>query len=227
MAETQPAPESNPDANHLTVTQNPPAEQSTATSHNTSSTSLASITKPPTHPSIHDEPPISNNNTEKDVDGEPTTHQLTQMSSLSRIPTSDYPKSFKLFSIVIALVLSIFLVSLDMTIVATAIPRITDDFKSLQDVGWYGAAFFLTVGAFQSTWGKAYKYFPLKTTFLVSIAIFEVGSLICAVAQNSVTLIVGRAIAGTFESPLFTLSPPPVLREGIGVQRECNGVKMV
>uniref|UniRef100_A0A0D2YHV4 Major facilitator superfamily (MFS) profile domain-containing protein n=1 Tax=Fusarium oxysporum (strain Fo5176) TaxID=660025 RepID=A0A0D2YHV4_FUSOF len=44
--------------------------------------------------------------------------------------------------------------------------------------------------------GKAYKYFRLKICFLVSIFIFEVGSLICGVAPNSVTLIVGRAIAG-------------------------------
>ena len=66
-----------------------------------------------------------------------------------------------------------------MTIVATAIPKITDEFKGLDLVGWYGSAFFLTVGAFQSTWGKGYKYFPLKTTFLISIFIFELGSLIC------------------------------------------------
>lgn len=84
----------------------------------------------------------------------------------------------------------------DMTIVATAIPRITDEFKSVDQVGWYGSAFFLTLGAFQSTWGKAYKYFPLKLSYLISIVIFEVGSLICAVANDSTTLIVGRAIAG-------------------------------
>jgi MFS transporter, DHA2 family, glioxin efflux transporter len=83
------------------------------------------------------------------------------------------------------------------TIVATAIPRITDEFKSLDNVGWYGSAFFLTVASFQSTWGKAYRYFPLKTAFLVSIAIFEIGSLICAVSKSSTTLIVGRAIAGS------------------------------
>ena len=79
---------------------------------------------------------------------------------------------------------------------ATAIPRITDEFHSLDQVGWYGSAFFLTIAAFQATWGKGYKYFPLKPTFLASIIIFELGSLICAVAQNSTTLIVGRAIAG-------------------------------
>ncbi|KAL6713737.1 hypothetical protein ACLMJK_008229 [Lecanora helva] len=115
---------------------------------------------------------------------------------LSRIDTQDYPKSFKLAFIVVALVLSIFLVALDMTIVATAIPKITDEFHSLDQVGWYGSAFFLTLGAFQSTWGKAYKFFPLKTSFLVSIGIFELGSLICAVAPSSTALIVGRAIAG-------------------------------
>jgi MFS family permease len=82
------------------------------------------------------------------------------------------------------------------TIVATAIPKITDHFDSLDDISWYGSAYFLTLGAFQSQWGKVYKYFPLKTSFLVAIFIFELGSLVCGVAQNSTTLIVGRAIAG-------------------------------
>lgn len=123
---------------------------------------------------------------------------------LSRIDTADYPHAFTLFFIIVALVLSIFLMALDLTIVATAIPRITDEFHSLDQVGWYGSAFFLTVGAFQSTWGKTYKYFPLKTTFLVAIAIFELGSLLCGVAQNSVTLIIGRAIAGKWPSWFVT-----------------------
>ncbi|KAH0042718.1 MFS general substrate transporter, partial [Aureobasidium melanogenum] len=112
------------------------------------------------------------------------------------VGASDYPKGVKLAFIVVALVLSIFLFSLDQTIVATAIPKITDEFNSIDDISWYGSAFFMTIGAFQSTWGKVYKYFPLKISFLTAIFIFELGSLICAVAQNSTTLIVGRAIAG-------------------------------
>ena len=108
----------------------------------------------------------------------------------------DYPTAFRLAMIVVALALSIFLVAIDMTIMATAIPRITDQFHSLDQVGWYGSAFFLTIASFQSTWGKIYKFFPLKGSFLISILIFEIGSLVCGVAQNSTTLIVGRAIAG-------------------------------
>jgi MFS family permease len=54
----------------------------------------------------------------------------------------------------------------------------------------------MTCGGFQSTWGKIFKYFPLKISFLVSIIVFEVGSLICAIARDPTTLVVGRAVAG-------------------------------
>ena len=64
-------------------------------------------------------------------------------------------------------------------IVTTAIPRITDEFHTLDQVGWYGSAFLLTLATFQSTWGKLYKYFSLKLVFLVSVLIFEIGSLLC------------------------------------------------
>jgi MFS family permease len=110
--------------------------------------------------------------------------------------TSDFPKPKALASIMVALFLAMFIVNLDATIIATAIPYITDDFNRIDEVAWYVAAAFLTFASFQSTWGKAFKYFPLKATFMVSLFIFEVGSIICALAQNGTTLIVGRALAG-------------------------------
>ena len=47
---------------------------------------------------------------------------------------NEYPGSLKLVSVVVALVLAVFLASLDMNIIATAIPRITDEFHSLDQV---------------------------------------------------------------------------------------------
>ena len=82
------------------------------------------------------------------------------------------------------------------TIVGTAIPKITDEFNSLDDVSWYAAAYFMTFGAAQTSAGKIYKYNNLKWSFVISMVIFEIGSLICGVAPNSNTLIAGRAIAG-------------------------------
>ncbi|KAF7538400.1 hypothetical protein G7054_g2975 [Neopestalotiopsis clavispora] len=117
----------------------------------------------------------------------------------------DYPHGFRLFVIILALVLGVLLVALDLaltcivgqyTIVATAIPKITVEFDGLQDVSWYGAAFFMTTGGFQNIWGKAFKYFPLKNVFLASMAIFELGSLLCGVAPTSTAFIIGRAVAG-------------------------------
>ncbi|KAF7933517.1 uncharacterized protein EAE98_003226 [Botrytis deweyae] len=127
-----------------------------------------------------------------------------------------YLTGWRYAAVGIAIVLSMFLASLDLTIIATAIPHITDEFHSLNDVGWYASALFLTVAAAQSLWGKAFKYFPIKTVYLISIAVFEVGSLICGVARNSTTLIVGRAItgfgvAGTFGGSykIIGVSAPP------------------
>jgi MFS transporter, DHA2 family, glioxin efflux transporter len=80
--------------------------------------------------------------------------------------------------------------------VATAIPKITEDFPGLDLVSWYSAAFFLTNGGFQSSWGKAYRYFPLKLTFLATVLVFELGSLVCAAAPSSTVFIIGRALNG-------------------------------
>jgi len=54
----------------------------------------------------------------------------------------------------------------------------------------------MTLAAFQAFWGKAYKYFSLKTVFIVCILIFETGSLVVALAPSNFALIIGRAIQG-------------------------------
>ena len=74
------------------------------------------------------------------------------------------------------------------TIVSTAIPRITHQFHSLNQVGWYGSAFFLTMTVFQATWGKVYKFFPLKTSFLVAIFVFEMGTLTCGMSLRGLEM---------------------------------------
>ncbi|KAK7697218.1 hypothetical protein SLS64_013775 [Diaporthe eres] len=123
------------------------------------------------------------------------TNDSTTTSTIHE-PEIHYPSGIILVLIVSGLLLSMFLVALDMSIIATAIPRITSEFNSMEDIGWYGSAFFLTLASFQSMWGKAYKYYSLRLVFIASIALFEVGSLVCALAPNSLALVIGRAIQG-------------------------------
>ncbi|KAI1853893.1 hypothetical protein JX265_012578 [Neoarthrinium moseri] len=83
-----------------------------------------------------------------------------------------------------------------MNIIGVAIPRITTDFQSLNDIAWYGSAYLLTITAFQPFFGNLYKYFDAKRTYLISLILFEVGSVICASARSSAVLIFGRAFLG-------------------------------
>ncbi|KAJ7226633.1 hypothetical protein B0H12DRAFT_1148950 [Mycena haematopus] len=114
----------------------------------------------------------------------------------------EYPQGLTLALITIALCLSVFLVALSKT--ATAIPKITDQFQSLDDVGWPSfsrpfrathnlARYLLTTSAFQLLFGRFYSFLSIKW----------LGSLICGVAPNSTALIVGRAIAGLGSAGIF------------------------
>ena len=126
---------------------------------------------------------------------------------------SVYPPTAQMALVMMCICLTIFLVALvcnvpnrlsvhqliqrqDRTIIATAIPKITDDFHSLNDIGWYGSAFLLTSCCFQLLLGRIYTFYTPKYVYLTIIGLFEVGSAICGAAPNSVGFILGRAIAG-------------------------------
>jgi len=76
-----------------------------------------------------------------DLDDQPTDNEgsLKEPVSTEEDDDVEYPTGAKMLAIVVALCLSIFLVALDMTIIATAIPKITDEFHGLDLVGWYGS----------------------------------------------------------------------------------------
>lgn len=107
-----------------------------------------------------------------------------------------YPPPWRRFIYVLIVILMTLLTCLDMTIIATAIPKITNEFNSINDIGWYGSAFLVCAACGCGFWGSVYRLFSFKWGLVASLTCFAVGSLICAVAQDSPTFIVGRAIAG-------------------------------
>ncbi|KAL0580750.1 MFS sugar transporter [Marasmius crinis-equi] len=131
-------------------------------------------------------------------------HSVSSTRTVAGQDEHEYPTGVKLGLITLALCLSVFLMALDNTIIATAIPKITDHFHSLDDVGWYGSAYLLTTASFQLMFGKFYTYFSIKWTYITAITIFEIGSLVCGVAPSSDALIVGRAIAGIGSAGVFS-----------------------
>ena len=64
--------------------------------------------------------------------------------------------------------------------------------------------YMLTAASLQLFFGKLYTYLSIKWVFLTAVSIFELGSLICGIAPNSMTLIMGRAVAGLGCAGLMT-----------------------
>ncbi|GKU06151.1 unnamed protein product [Fusarium langsethiae] len=129
----------------------------------------------------------------------PISHQYgdeTEPTQNITEPEIEYPEGIKLWLIMISITAVLILGSVDMNIVATAVPIITDHFHTVAHVGWYSSAFRLCVCAFQFIFGKAYKLFSVKRVFLFANAISVVGSTLSGSAGTSAMLVTGRAVSG-------------------------------
>ncbi|CRG89875.1 Putative HC-toxin efflux carrier TOXA [Talaromyces islandicus] len=116
----------------------------------------------------------------------------------------EYPGMMKRALIMLSVYFSVFLITLDQNIISTAIPQITDEFHSINDISWYGTAYLMTMCTFQLLLGKVYKHYPVKAVFMGGVFLFEVGSAICGAAPSSAVFILGRAIAGLGGSGMIT-----------------------
>ncbi|KAH8646477.1 efflux pump [Tricladium varicosporioides] len=108
---------------------------------------------------------------------------------------SQYISGYKLTIMVTSIALSCFLMLLGTMIISMTIPRITDTFDSLLDIGWYASTYQFGSAAPQLLTGRIYTYFSTKT-YITFFGIFELGSLLCGAAVSSSMLIIGRAVAG-------------------------------
>ncbi|KAG8904816.1 hypothetical protein FRB99_001122 [Tulasnella sp. 403] len=118
-------------------------------------------------------------------------------------PETHYVTGLPLVLIFVGMMFSIFLVTLDNTILATAIPKIASQFNALEQVTWLASAYFLTQCGLMLMYGQLLARLTTKWVYLTTVVIFEVGSLICGVAPNMNVLIFGRALAGVGAGGLY------------------------
>lgn len=101
--------------------------------------------------------------------------------------------------------MSVFLAALDVTIVTTALPTISEHFHSTTGYTWVGSAFLLATAASTPTWGKLSDIFGRKVMLLGAVTVFMLGSTLCGAAISITMLIVGRAFQGLGAGGLLTL----------------------
>jgi EmrB/QacA subfamily drug resistance transporter len=98
--------------------------------------------------------------------------------------------------ITLALFVATFLVSLDASVVSTALPTVIGQIGGIQLYAWVFSAYLLTSTVTVPIYGKLADLYGRKPVFLFSIAVFMVGSMLCGQAQTMEQLIVFRLIQG-------------------------------
>jgi len=101
----------------------------------------------------------------------------------------------------------LFLLMLDSTIVALALPSIHHDLDaSSEALQWILNAYLLAVAIFVISAGRLGDMFGRKRTFLVGMFVFAGGSVVSALAQNADMLVAGRVVQAVGAAPILTLS---------------------
>jgi len=107
----------------------------------------------------------------------------------------------------IAVCLGMFMLLLDITIVNVALPSIQHDLHAtFADLEWVVDAYALSLAALLLSAGSLADLFGRRLLFAIGVAVFTVGSLLCAVATGPLFLVVSRAGQGIGGAIMFATS---------------------
>ncbi|HYP44676.1 MAG TPA: MDR family MFS transporter [Propionibacteriaceae bacterium] len=98
--------------------------------------------------------------------------------------------------VLLSIMLSMSLVAIDATILATAVPSIVDDLGGFAHFPWLFSIYLLAQAVSVPIYGKLSDQFGRKPVMLFGIAAFLVGSVLCGFAWSMTALIAARAIQG-------------------------------
>ena len=110
------------------------------------------------------------------------------------------------FMVMAGVMLAMLLASLDQTIVATAMPKIAHDLNGLDYFSWVFTAYLLVSAITVPIYGKLSDIYGRRGFFLVAIAVFLAGSMMCGFSQNMAELIAFRGFQGIGGGALMVLS---------------------
>ncbi|RQM04546.1 hypothetical protein DH86_00004399, partial [Scytalidium sp. 3C] len=111
----------------------------------------------------------------------------------------------RLYAILSALYLALFISALDQTVISIAIPTICADLHSASGYVWIGGAYLLASAAAGPIWAKCSDIWGRKSLLLVAVALFTAASILAALSFTMLMLICGRAIQGTAAGGLIQL----------------------
>lgn len=100
----------------------------------------------------------------------------------------------------------VFLGAIDASIIATLSAPIASEFQSLSLLSWIATAYLIANAACQPLSGRLTDIFGRGPGLVFSNVLFSLGNLICGVAKNEQTMILGRVVAGIGGGGLMSIS---------------------
>lgn len=108
-------------------------------------------------------------------------------------------------AILLAILAGVLLSALDGTVTSTAMPRIVEHLHGEQSLTWVVTAYLLASTVTIPVYGRLADLYGRKTPLLTGLALFLVGSALCAMAQNMGQLIGFRVLQGIGAGALLTV----------------------
>lgn len=108
--------------------------------------------------------------------------------------------------LIVGIVLSVFMASMEATVVATAMPTIASQLGGLELFSWVFIAYQLTSTTLVPVFGKMSDLYGRRRVYLIAMILFLGGSLLCGMATTMNQLILYRAIQGIGAGGVLPLS---------------------
>jgi EmrB/QacA subfamily drug resistance transporter len=102
----------------------------------------------------------------------------------------------RIILVTIGIMLSLFLASMESTVVATAMPTIVGQLGGLEHYSWVFSAFMLTSTTFVPLYGKLSDIYGRRRIYVIAMALFLIGSVMSGLATSMTQLIFARALQG-------------------------------
>ncbi|HEY5902054.1 MAG TPA: MFS transporter, partial [Anaerolineales bacterium] len=102
----------------------------------------------------------------------------------------------RILLVTIGIMLSLFMASMESTVVATAMPTIVGQLGGLEHYSWVFSAFMLASTTTVPLYGKLSDLYGRRVLYVVAMALFLAGSVLSGMAQSMTGLVAARSLQG-------------------------------
>ncbi|CUS08350.1 unnamed protein product [Tuber aestivum] len=163
-------------------------------------------------PSPHDEStPLLRNSNDPTLESQPhlgNGHTNAPPRTDNQNAANDLPQELpfaKLCIVLLAAWVGVFLGAVDTTVITTLLAPISTSFSSFNSISWIATGYLIANAALQPLFGKLTDIYGRKSVLVLCNVLFGVGTLMCGLAKDQYTMIIGRVIAGAGGGGLMTI----------------------